>query len=1083
MIRQRIVVPTILFVCFLCAPAMGQPTPGDEKPFDIRGQAHAEAIELGNKLLNEGKALYESAQSPESINRAVEKYEEALSIFQKQNFYPGVMFSGMALGVAYHNLHDYTKAAEYYEKWLQAAKKLKDEKSEEVALCQMGAVLKEGGNHDEAVRCYEEGLQIARRINDVRGEGELLNGLGSVYVQKAQYGAAIENYDKALQIARKMNDEMGEARTLGDLGNAYLEWGKHSSALEYLTKSLTVCRKNNHFIEWAILNSLGTLFMEEGRFWDALEHFEKSLIEVTKRKNSSGEITVLNNVGNLYSKIGLHAKALEYYNKALQVAEKTNEEKMKGTILGNLAMVLDESGHYGKALKYLETSLAIAEKLEDIPAQESVLNNRGLVLTKLALYKEALQDYERCLKIARKRQNQKQEARSLTLLGEVYQAQGNYDKALANFRLASEISSKLGGGVLAKRSIGYLYLDMGQVANAESFIKEAGSEFALGRLALAKSDNEEARDYYERSRRAAEISRNADDLFASYTGLGMVYEKTGEYEQARQYYEQAAKAVEEGRSQTSPADRRNFLEGKAHGLKRVEAAKGLSRVLMKLRRPKESIQASEAVRARAFADKIFQRSHTEIKGVPPEIIEKDASVTTQLAALKKGLRETDGKNNPERYQNLTKEVDQLSATQQGVINMLWEKYPSYAAVKYPHPVTLQQAAVNPDEYILMYDLFDSGVGIKLIKGKQVVDSFIEDWPRKDLENEVNEFRGAFELQAKKGHLNKDGKTIEKDTFPLDLAHNLYKRLLARALQHVHKEGHKDTHITIIPDGVLASLQLEALVVEKENAGQSKRTYVGDLYAVSYAQSLTVLTLSRTLEAAKSFGDRVLVFANPVFNYRDRRTEARTMMPMEAQSNSTNFDVAQRLGPLPQTAALASELEGLYKSNCKAFEGFEAQKALIGQIGPGLADFRYLIFATHGLFGNEVPGLLEPCIALTMVPPGTDGLLKMTEVMGLPLNADVVALTACRTGLGNQLSGEGVMSMGRAFQYAGAKTVLMSLWTVATNSSVELTVRFFKHLKDGKTKLEALRLARKEIREMGYDHPYFWAPFILVGNLN
>ena len=123
--------------------------------------------------------------------------------------------------------------------------------------------------------------------------------------------------------------------------------------------------------------------------------------------------------------------------------------------------------------------------------------------------------------------------------------------------------------------------------------------------------------------------------------------------------------------------------------------------------------------------------------------------------------------------------------------------------------------------------------------------------------------------------------------------------------------------------------------------------------------------------------------------------------------------------------------------------------------------------------------------LTLVnqPEGQDGFLRQSEVMGLKMNSDVVALTACQSGLGKRISGEGTMGMGRAFQYAGAKSVLMSLWSVAQNSSVQLTDSFFRHLKEGKSKLEALKLARGEIRKAGYDHPFFWAPFILVGEVN
>jgi CHAT domain-containing protein len=108
---------------------------------------------------------------------------------------------------------------------------------------------------------------------------------------------------------------------------------------------------------------------------------------------------------------------------------------------------------------------------------------------------------------------------------------------------------------------------------------------------------------------------------------------------------------------------------------------------------------------------------------------------------------------------------------------------------------------------------------------------------------------------------------------------------------------------------------------------------------------------------------------------------------------------------------------------------------------------------------------------------------MTEVMGLNMNADIVALTACQTGLGKRTAGEGTMGMGRAFQYAGAKSVLMSLRSVSEVASVNMMKSFFRGLKDGKSKSEALSPARAELRNKGFDHPFFRAGFVLVGEVN
>ena len=124
--------------------------------------------------------------------------------------------------------------------------------------------------------------------------------------------------------------------------------------------------------------------------------------------------------------------------------------------------------------------------------------------------------------------------------------------------------------------------------------------------------------------------------------------------------------------------------------------------------------------------------------------------------------------------------------------------------------------------------------------------------------------------------------------------------------------------------------------------------------------------------------------------------------------------------------------------------------------------------------------------LTNVPPQTDDSnnLLMNDVIGLSMNADTVALIACQTGLGRTIPGEGIMGLGRAFQHAGAKSVLMSLWNVNSAVTMKIARRFFQLREKGNTNMEALQIARQEVREMeGGDHPYYWAPFILVGEVD
>jgi CHAT domain-containing protein len=145
----------------------------------------------------------------------------------------------------------------------------------------------------------------------------------------------------------------------------------------------------------------------------------------------------------------------------------------------------------------------------------------------------------------------------------------------------------------------------------------------------------------------------------------------------------------------------------------------------------------------------------------------------------------------------------------------------------------------------------------------------------------------------------------------------------------------------------------------------------------------------------------------------------------------------------------------------------------------------VVFATHGIVDERVPYLQQAALVMTnpeLTGEGeaSDGFLTMTEVMNLKMPTELVGAMACVTGVGGEVAGEGVMNLGRAFQYAGARSVLVSLWSVEAESTSLLGQHVLEAVKNGKPKDQALLEARRLLREQGYEHPLFWAGFILVG---
>ena len=145
----------------------------------------------------------------------------------------------------------------------------------------------------------------------------------------------------------------------------------------------------------------------------------------------------------------------------------------------------------------------------------------------------------------------------------------------------------------------------------------------------------------------------------------------------------------------------------------------------------------------------------------------------------------------------------------------------------------------------------------------------------------------------------------------------------------------------------------------------------------------------------------------------------------------------------------------------------------------LDGFRYLHLATHGILGGEVPGIGEPALVFADEKQ-EDGLLKASEASRLKLNADMTVLSACNTGTGQFVVGEGVLGMSRAFLLAGSRSVVVSLWAVSDEATARLMTRLYRYRREGRSGAEALRLAALDIRKR-QPHPIFWAPFVMVGN--
>jgi CHAT domain-containing protein len=847
---------------------------------------------------------------------------------------------------------------------------------------------------------------------------------------------ALERYTSLLGSAKKSRDAHQERQGTVTLGHIYYLLGLFGEASAKYSDALKLYRAaGDRHGEAQMLGNLGATSAASGSYEDALESYEAALNTYKETRDAEGERRIRTNLAVLAQNRGQTEVAIKQFQEALDPSAATDELKIIN--LENLGRIYSQAGEYTQAIDCFTDSLALIRKLGDAT----------------------------------------REGTSLMVLAEIYGSSGDRDKSLACLLQARELFSK--GGEVPRRVshlIGSALLDSGRIAEAEPYIKESGYRSDTARLSLMKSEFDTARKLYDELLRVAKQYGRSQDTFIAYAGLGRVHESLGDLRNADKYYSLASDASEQLRASLLLSERKDFYSKPINGFVPIEPVRGLVRVRMKMKRAAESLVLSEQIRARNFADHMARRLRVSSASAPKAVLEQEELRFDKLASLLKARDLFSRQQDPRRFDQLTRSIDKAERELKAFMETLRKNFPAYYALRSGRPLTLSESGIRDHEYVLVLDALGDGVGVKLIKGKRLIYSAYEEGPESDLEKEVTQLLGSMSPQK-----------LEK--FPAKTAFRLQEQLCAHALSKVPS----GTPVIIVPDSLLATVPFEALVMSKpEDASGTKDgpaieklQFLGDVYPVSYYQSITALTLTRKRAKATPAANRLLVIADPIFSPDDERLHAHASGEPEDSSKTITvklMEITKKTGlsfpRLAFTGRLAGAMDTMFPGITDTLTGTGATKQRLFSLP--LHSYAYLVCATHGYYGNDIPGIMEPVLALSLVPSAEDGLLTMSEVMGLDLNAELAALIACQTGLGQSLPGEGVMSMGRAFQYAGARSVLMSLWSVAEKPSVKLVESFFAHRNEGKTKREALRLGRKDLKQQGYDHPFFWASFILVG---
>ena len=360
-----------------------------------------------------------------------------------------------------------------------------------------------------------------------------------------------------------------------------------------------------------------------------------------------------------------------------------------------------------------------------------------------------------------------------------------------------------------------------------------------------------------------------------------------------------------------------------------------------------------------------------------------------------------------------------------------------------------------------------------------------DLSESELEEMVSALRGDIDLSevVSVGDLPK---------FDMDLSYELYSKLFGPVEDML--EGVE--HLLVVPTGPLESLPLNVLITEKPEVdpaasvfdGYQSAAWLPKKYSLTRLPSVSSLRALRVFASAGTAEEPFIGFGDPILNGDPGALRGLKVVDVYKGSNA-DLDQLRALPELPETAdELKRIAQYLRAPEDKIYLRERATETALKSTD--LASSRVVAFATHGLVGGEISGLAEP--ALVMTPPDEatdedDGLLKASEVAQLKMNADIILLSACNTASGDKLGAEGLSGLSRAFIYAGARSLLVSHWSVESTSAAELTTGMFDAISSD-TKVgrsQALQSSMVDLMSDPdrpyYSHPAFWAPFSLIGD--
>ena len=928
---------------------------------------------------------------------------------------------------------------------------------------------------DELLRVTDEALKIWRALGDRPYEAVALYFRAEAYKAKEQFDPALETFQQSLLIQRELGVPARIAGVLNPIGQIYAARSEYQEALKYYLEALPLYdpHKYENTIGWSLTN-IGHVYNAYGELTKALEYYQRSYARYDHytgiaREKHTGMGVALGAMANVYRALGDKQKALEHLTQALahfQQAPNPHNEHLSYVRMGEIYTSLGEYTqaelHLQKAQRYFHNSQSQAEA--------DVLRSLGQYAKAKGDYARALEATQVALTIRRKLGNRRGQAQALTQLGAVYASLQQWDNSLFHYTEAQLLWQEVGDKYSEGSTLNY-----------------------LGRAYAERNDVQQARAYFNRALVLQKLTNDREGEANTRYQLARLEAATNNFTAARQHMDLVLAITESVRATVSDDElRASYLTTvKDYYEFYVDLLMQLHRQAPGAGHDRAALEVSEMARARTFSETLANTHRQLRQGVPSALLKREAELQQRLNAKAEYQRRLiNNKAKPALLDTAASEIHALTTELQTTRAAIKASRPRSTVLAQPQPLSvtaMQQTLLDENTLLLVYALGPERSYLWVISPTSL--STYELPKREHIETAA---RRVYELLVPQTEI--------REETPLQSA-------LAALSQMVivpARETFADKRLLIVADGALQYIPFAALpesVASSQLPVASKRDVTNRLPITDYRQplianheiinlpSINVLAgLRREMNKRPLAAKTIAVFADPVFTGDDarllRRKSLRTATPPDLEQALRDIGESNaQLPRLPFTRREANSIIALVpQPQRRAALDFAASRT--NALDAALREYRILHFATHGILNSVNPELSG--LVLSLVDErgrAQDGFFRLHEIYNLQLNAELVVLSACQSGLGKEVKGEGLIGLTRGFMYAGAPRVIASLWKVNDKATSELMKQFYQNLLGTPKHSPAAALRTAQIallNQKRWAHPSYWAAFTLQG---